>query len=127
MTNNRASDAGTPKRKLRVAKTLAAASILSLAGMTAAHACNGDLTIVNNTDREMITGQLYTETDGGKKKPNFWSNAPYKIAAGASGTARMYTSRGKNVLFHIVMDSSTHGRNRSTNGRCRDGWTMIYN
>lgn len=123
MIRNRAGDAGTRKR-LGVTKTLAAALVLSLAGVSAAHACNGYVTTVNHRDTEVKVQKWQTQKLGGYWHQDNLSNTPV-LGPHSSIRTKIVTTRNKNTDFRLIAqvrgETQEHYSNYAT---CSDGWTL---
>lgn len=123
MISNRASDAGTPKGRMTGAKTLAAAMILSIAGVSAAHACTGYMTIHNKTDSRLDIHNIYTQNKNGSWLYNFsWPTGIY-LKANETKVRVLNTTRKASRSFAIRADTSV-GNLYSDAATCSQGWTL---
>jgi hypothetical protein len=129
MISNRASAAGAVK-KPGVIKTLAAAMVLSLAGIGSAQACTGWLTINNNTQSSVKIKTIRTQNKNGTWAVNFSWPTGIRIDPNSSNTKVLNTLRNKNRAFRVsadtdFLDLTLKGEEYWSNiAKCSEGWTI---
>ena len=125
MIKNRASVAGTSKRRMTGAKTLAAALVLSIAAMSAAHACDGYVTTVNHRDAEIKVKTWLTQRLGEPVATENFSLVP-TVPPHSSVRTKIVTTRKKDADFRVIAKLNGEAwkqRYYSNYAKCSDGWT----
>ena len=104
-------------------KTFVAALALSLTGISAAQACNGWLTTVNESASQIKVKYLYTQKQGGSDWQINYSTKP-DVEPNSSQRTKLVTTRMNNTSFRVkaeLWDSTVYLSNVAT---CGDGWTI---
>jgi len=111
------------KRRMNGAKTLAAAMVLSIAGINAAHACTGYMTIHNRTQSDLDVYNIYTQNKNGSWVWNgSWPVGIY-LKANETKTRVLNTTRKASRAFRLKADTNI-GNLYADAATCSQGWTI---
>ncbi|MEM7022626.1 MAG: hypothetical protein AAF637_08515 [Pseudomonadota bacterium] len=124
MISNRIGAAGMSRARMSGVSTLAIAAVLSIVGVSAAHACTGYMTIVNNTPADLDVYDVYTENKNGKSWTfNLsWPTGIY-LTANETKVRVLNTTRQASRSFRLKVDTNI-GNLYAASATCGEGWTI---